>query len=242
MSKALALTALCIAVGTARAAGPDVPVELHHRLQRSDAAQAQDVAITLDACGGAYDARLVALLVERRVPATIFITKRWLDRNPVAVRELRAHTELFELQNHGMAHVPAVVGSTRRLYGMAGEPDVAHLETEVTVAGDAIRQVTGQTPTYFRGAGAAYDAVAVKTIEGLGYRIAGFSVNADAGATLPATAVAARLRGVKPGDVVIAHMNKPTSGTAAGFAATLPELQQRGYRFVTLSQTRLVPQ
>ncbi len=79
----------------------------------------------------------------------------------------------------------------------------------------------------------------MRTIQAMGYRIAGFSLNADAGATLPQAAIVSRLRAVQPGDVVIAHLNKPRGATAEALAAVLPELQARGYRFVTLSQTRL---
>ena len=91
-----------------------------------------------------------------QVPATIFVTRRWLDANPAAVRELLAHPVLFEMENHGGRH------------------------------------------------GAA--------------------------------AVARRLREARPGDIVIAHLNRPASGTAEGLAAALPELLARDLRFVRPSQ------
>jgi len=218
-------------------------VEWHHRLRAAADDTSAPVALTLDACSGAYDAELIRLLVALRVPATLFVTKRWLDRNAVATQELLAHPDLFELEDHGTAHVPAIVAgpdSPHTLYGMAVQPDVEHLRAEVLGAADRIRVLSGRAPRYFRGAGAAYDETGRQTIEALGLRIAGFSVNADAGATLPATAVAARLRGVKPGDIVIAHMNHPGRGTSAGFAAALPGLLARGLRFVKLSQAELV--
>jgi hypothetical protein len=71
----------------------------------------------------------------------------------------------------------------------------------------------------------------------LGYRVAGFSLNADEGATLSAAAVARRLRLAKPGEIIIAHMNRPASGTAKGLAAALPDLLGSGLIFVRLSQT-----
>lgn len=109
---------------------------------------------------------------DRPAPVALFVTRRWLDRNTEATRELLARPDLFELEDHGTAHVPAIVAgpdSPRRLYGMA-----------------------------------------------------------------------ARLRGVKPGDIVIAHMNHPGRGTAAGFASALPGLLARGLRFGTLSQAELL--
>jgi len=231
-----------LCAGIANAAPPlRPPVEVHQRLQLADDSHRSDVAITLDACGGGYDADLVSLLIARRIPATIFVTKRWLDRNPHGAAELLAHADLFELEDHGTAHVPAVVGVGRHLYGMAGEPDIAHLRAEVSGAADAIAHLTGQVPLFYRGAGAAYDTEALQAIGAMGYRVAGFSVNADSGATLSTAAVASRLRAVQPGDIVIAHMNKPAAGTAEGFAAALPELQRKGLHFIKLSQTQLLP-
>ena len=210
------------------------PRELHHRLDTSGARHAQDVALTFDACSGRYDRELIATLVRLQVPATIFVTRRWLDANPAAVRELLAHPALFDLQNHGSAHVPAVVGG--HVYGLPGARDVAAIEREVEAGAQAIGRASGRAPAWYRGAGAAYDVPGEQTIARLGYRVAGFSLNADDGGTLDAGSVARRLRQVRPGDIVIAHLNRPGSGTAAGFAAALPELRARGLRFVTLQQ------
>ena len=239
--RTLLLTALAtLALAGPVRAQPDWAVELHDRLAQAADASATTVAITLDACGGAYDADIIAMLIASRIPATVFVTKKWLDRNPVGTATLLAHADLFELEDHGTAHVPAVIGAGRRVYGIAAAPDRAHLETEVSGAADAIRALTGQAPRYFRGATAIYDRESIRAIEALGYRIAGFSVNADAGASLSRAAIVARLRAVQPGDVVIAHMNKPRGATAEAFATVLPELQARGYRFVKLSQAQLL--
>lgn len=208
--------------------------EPHQRLDTSSPAHARDVALTLDACGGAYDRDVITTLVRLKVPATIFVTRRWLDANPAATRELLAHPELFEIENHGSAHVPAVVGGS--VYGLRGPRDVTGVEREVLGGAQAISRAASQPPTWYRGAGAAYDAQAEQCIARLGYHIAGFSLNADAGATLGEAAVAQRLRRVQPGDIVIAHMNRPAAGTAEGLAAALPELLARNVRFVKLSQ------
>jgi peptidoglycan/xylan/chitin deacetylase (PgdA/CDA1 family) len=216
------------------------PRELHHRITPPNAAGKPQVALTLDACSGAYDAALIEHLVRLRVPATVFVTSRWLKANPVGTAQLLAQRELFELQNHGTAHVPAVLGSGRRLFGMAGVQDLAGLTAEVSGAAAQIKLLTGQAPRYFRGAGAAYDAAAISAIEALGHQVAGFSVNADGGATLSAAAVAKNLSRLQAGDVVLAHMNHPQSGTAAGFAAALPALLAKGFNFVKLSQVSLV--
>ena len=238
------MAALCLGSGLATLAAPLAraapagPQELHHRLDTSAPGHAQDVALTLDACGGAYDQALINTLVRLRVPATLFVTRRWLDANPAALRQLLAHPDLFELENHGAAHVPAVVG--RSVYGLKGPADVAGVEHEVADGAQAVARAAGRPPQWFRGAGAAYDTPGQQAVQRLGYRIAGFSVNADGGATLPAASVAGRLRSVAPGQIIIAHMNKPASGTARGLADALPGLLARGVRFVKLSDAAAV--
>lgn len=236
----LLLAAFTLPTARAEPTGRAGLIEVHQRLELPDAVREPQVALTLDACGGGYDQDLIATLVRLRVPATIFATRIWLDHHPAAVRELLAHPDLFEIENHGERHVPAVVG--RSLYGMKSPSDLAGVEREVTGGARAVTQATGHAPTWYRGAGAAYDTASLQAIQRLGYRVAGFSLNADDGALLAATMVARRLRQAKPGDIVIAHMNHPSSGTARGFEAALPELMARGLRFVRLSQAAGVVQ
>lgn len=66
------------------------------------------VAITLDACMGKTDFRILNTLVQEKIPATIFVTARWLKHNSDALAILMAHPDLFELENHGENHIPAV--------------------------------------------------------------------------------------------------------------------------------------
>ena len=213
-------------------------IEIHQRLQLNEGEQA--VALTLDACGGGFDRELIDTLIARRIPATIFATRIWIDRHPDGVALLRAHADLFDIEDHGAAHIPAVVGKGKRVYGLVGVPDVAHLQAEVSGGARAIAATGAPAPTWYRGATAVYDPLAINEIQSLGYRIAGFSVNADAGATLSRREVAARLTRVMPGDIVIAHMNKPAKDTAEGMAEALPTLLDRGIQFVTLRGRNVV--
>jgi len=213
--------------------------ELHDRLA-VQAGAGPRVALTLDACGGDYDGNLIDFLIRNRIPATIFATKKWLDRNPAGLAVIKAHLDLFDVEDHGENHVPAVIGAGRRVYGIAAEPDVSHLEREVAAGAQAVAAATGITPHVYRGATAIYDAQALAAINRMGYVVAGFSVNADAGATLSRAAIEARLRNVRDGDIIIAHMNKPKSDSAEGLAAGLSELVRKGYKFVRLDQAGLV--
>jgi peptidoglycan/xylan/chitin deacetylase (PgdA/CDA1 family) len=214
------------------------PFEIHSQINPATAGNR--VALTLDACSGAYDADLIDFLIRNRISATIFATKKWLDKNPQGVAVLKANLDLFDIENHGENHIPAVIGVGKKVYGIPGQPDVLHLRKEVQEGARAIQNMTGVAPRWYRGATAEYDQQAVDEIARMGFKIAGFSVNADAGATLKKAQVIARMQRVRGGDVIIAHMNKPPSDTAEGLTAVLLDLLRRGLVFVRLDQVDLV--
>jgi peptidoglycan/xylan/chitin deacetylase (PgdA/CDA1 family) len=216
------------------------PVEIHQLLALPQR-ETKFAALTLDACGGDYDAKLIRFLVEERIPATVFATRKWIERNTEGVAMLRSHPELFDIEDHGANHVPAVIGKGRRVYGIAGNLDVAHLESEVRGGAAAVEAATGTAPRWYRGATAEYDPLALQVIVAMGYKVAGFSINADAGATLKREAIVARLSAVRPGDIIIAHMNKPASDSAEGLASGLKLLRVRGFHFVTLRDMDVLP-
>lgn len=235
--KTLPVILLAFASLSARAEQP--PVEIHNQLA-AQAGPDKMVALTLDACGGKYDDELIQFLIKNRIPATIFATKKWLVRNQPAIAIIKAHLELFDVEDHGEKHIPAVIGKDRTVYGIPGEPDVVHLRREVVNGAQAIEKATGIAPHWYRGATGEYDTQAIKEIEKLGYKIAGFSVNADNGATLKKSTIEKRLKRVKAGDVIIAHMNKPESDSAEGLAAGLTYLLKEGFVFVRLDRVDLM--
>ena len=228
-----------VATSAAVAASAPPAIELHERLELGAAAHAPTIALTLDACGGDFDREVVQFLIERHIPATVFATQRWLARNPDGLQLLLAHRDLFEIEDHGANHVPAVIGVGRKVYGIAAEPDLAHLDSEIESGASAITRATGVRPHWYRGATALYDQPALIEIAALGYRVAGFSLNADAGATLSRNAVSARVRAARDGDVILAHVNKPRSYAGEGLVDGLNTLLQRGYQFVQLRDSAL---
>jgi peptidoglycan/xylan/chitin deacetylase (PgdA/CDA1 family) len=234
------LVALCLSLisAFAFAANSETPLEIHQTIRLEDS-QDKIAALTLDACSGAFDSRMIDFLVGHKIPATLFVTKRWLDKNPAAFAHLKSHPDLFDIEDHGARHVPAVIGKDRSVFGISGSPDIEHLQKEVTGGADAIEKISGTKPKWYRGATAMYDASAINVIKKMGYRIAGFSVNADHGATLSKPGIIARLKAVKPGDIIIAHMNKPKSASAAGLSEGLSWLTAKGFRFVKLSQANI---
>jgi peptidoglycan/xylan/chitin deacetylase (PgdA/CDA1 family) len=218
-------------------ARPDRPVEPVRRLANVPSDRLV-VALTFDACPGAFDQRIADALVADGIPATIFVTKLWLQRNPAGLTFLLAHADLFALENHGELHIPPVLGRST-IFGIPVAGDLATINREVTAGATAITAATNAAPRWYRAATGYYTPSVIPYIEQLGFGIGGYSLNADAGASLPARSVARRIAAATNGDVIVAHINQPTRPSGDGVVAGIKALQGRGASFVRLD--KLVP-
>ncbi|WP_406505010.1 polysaccharide deacetylase family protein [Streptomyces sp. NBC_00212] len=194
-------------------------------------------ALTFDACGGkggnAYDSALIEFLRGRSVPATLFINSRWIDENPSVFKELAADP-LFEIANHGTRHLPLSV-SGRSAYRIPGTRNAGEVFDEVSGNRAKLTGLLGHPPRFFRSGTAYCDDVAARIVTDLGERFASFDINSDGGATFTPAQVHQAMQGVRPGSVVIGHMNHPHGGTARGISGAVPQLLDKGYEFVRLS-------
>ena len=194
-------------------------------------------ALTLDACDGrksGYDYELIEYLKENEIPATLFVSGKWIDAHRDTFLEL-AMNPLFEIENHGALHKPLSVAG-KSAYRIRGTADIGEVFDEVEGNARKIENLTGRKPVFFRSGTAHYDDVAVRIVDYLGYKIAGFSVNGDGGGTLPSAGVGKALLSVREGDIVLMHMNRPGSGTLPGLKQSIPLLKERGFCFVRLSE------
>lgn len=199
------------------------------------------IALTFDLCMGQTDRRIFTELVQQNIPATLFVTKRWLvnKANASVIEEIKARPDLFEIANHGASHIPPI-DSQPTVYGLKTAGSLSAVCMEAAGGAAAIKQA-GLWPAqmsdkyWYRGAAALYSPAALRLLRRAGYSIAGFSVNGDEGAGLSAEKSYERIVAAKNGDVVIAHMNQPGRAAGAGVAKAIAELRRRNYRFVRLS-------
>lgn len=199
------------------------------------------MALTFDACGSTNDGvdeRIISTLNRYQIPATFFISGRWMAKYPAAFREL-ARNPLFEIENHGLNHQPA---STRgySAYGIAGTPNASALFIEVEENAQRIGQATSRRPTLYRSGTAFYDTEAITHLQRWGYQPVGFSILGDAGATYTRQQVKAALLNARPGDIAIMHVNHPEKDSGNGLSEALPVLLQQGWRFVQLQHAPLI--
>ncbi|MDE2444544.1 MAG: polysaccharide deacetylase family protein [Alphaproteobacteria bacterium] len=191
------------------------------------------VALTFDACTGKADNRILDALIQNNIAATIFVTARWLKVNPNAITRLKSRPDLFEIENHGARHVPAI-DEPLLVYGIASAGTPAAVKTEVTEGAKAVTAAFGTQPHWFRGATALYTASSEKLITDMKFKIAGFSISGDGGASYSSPKAARAISGAKDGDVIIAHINQPLKPAGAGVVKGILMLKSQGYEFVTL--------
>lgn len=228
------LAVLLVTLAASSAAPADL-VEPVLRLPASTTPGAVRVALTLDACGGGTDMRILSTLVENRIPATIFATGIWLRRNAAALTFLKAHPDLFEIENHGARHVPAI-DRPASVYGIAAAGSAEGVAREVLGGAEAVQGAGLPRPRWFRGATAKYTRTAMGQVERLGFRIAGYSLNADGGSLLGAAATEHRVKAARDGDVILGHVNQPTHAAGAGLVRGVLALKARGVVFVRLKE------
>lgn len=198
------------------------------------------IALTLDACGSrgdSIDIELLNFLIENNIPATLFVTKKWIDENLNDFKGL-CKIELFDIQNHGWNHRPASVNG-KTAYGIPGTANIAELVNEVEVGAQMIEGLTGKRPLFFRSGGAYYDEVATQVIKDLGYQVAGFSVRVDPDMTDSIEEVPYPLLNAKGGEIVRLHMNYPNRSAGPWMKALIPKLVERGFFFVHLKDYKL---
>lgn len=200
---------------------------------RSAGAQEQSsrtYILTLDACGGEFDWELAKWLESHKVPSTIFVTKAFIDANPMAVSYLKDRKDLFDIQNHGGKH-HAPIEEPGSIWGVKQVGSREGLDAEVLEGAKSIKKAFGSDVKVYRGATAVYSAGALDRIGMLGYEVGGYSVSLDAGGVLGANQIMGRALSAKPGDVLLGHINRPRKHNGLSIAAALQAMLDRGDRF-----------
>ena len=228
------LPALFVGLLLATPASASGLIEYHMHMAPS-AGDAKQVAITFDACTGKVDERILNALVENKIKATIFVSARWLKRNPKAIETLKANSNLFEIENHGAKHLPAVdVPGEVFSLKTAGSPQA--VATEVKDGAAAVKAAFGHQPIWYRSAAAIYTASTMAQVKTLGFKLGGFSFSGDGGATWTAGHTEKAISAAKDGDVIIAHINQPIRPAGEGVVSGILKLKELGFAFVTLQQ------
>lgn len=196
------------------------------------------IALTFDACGGkgrlgnGYDRELIDLLKKEKIPATLFMTAKWILRNQDKMKEI-LENPLFDIANHGLFHKPASIRGLS-IYGIKGTASIEELMLEVELNALYLEKISGKKPRFYRPGTAFFDQTALKIIRKLGYLPLNFSITPGDSFNPKDKIIRIVLKQLKPGAIAIFHMNHPNRFTKEALEELIPKIRAKGYRFVLL--------
>jgi peptidoglycan/xylan/chitin deacetylase (PgdA/CDA1 family) len=189
------------------------------------------VALTFDAgANAAAVPSILATLEESGVPATFFLTGRWVE-DPEYAAQIGAR---YPVANHSYTH-----------------PDLTELSDdgvtgEISDGGERIEEATGRdTHPMFRFPFGASDSRTIGIANSLGYGCINWTVDTrgwqGTSGGQSADLIVDRVVGaLQPGEIVIMHVGShPTDGStldADALPRVIEELRARGYGFATIDQ------
>ena len=190
------------------------------------------VALTFDGGANADGAALVLSILRReQLPATFFLTGRFVERYPALARAIG---RIYPVCNHTVNHV-----DLRRMSS-------SQAQREVVRAGEMIQRATGRdTHPCFRFPYGARDTPTLRLVNRLGYTSVRWTVDTLGwmGRSEQSVAGATRrvLAGLLPGEIVLMHLGSSPDGSTIDSHAlpgVIRAVRARGYRFVTLGGLR----
>ena len=187
------------------------------------------VALTFDACptgrDDEYDERVIEVLIREKVPATLFMSGRWVEKNGERAKFL-ADQPQFEIANHAFWH-PHML-----------EKDDERIVRELKRTQAIIKKITGKRPKYFRPPFGEVDERLAKIASQVGLVTVQYDIaSGDPDPGLSAKRIVrAVVNEAKGGSIVVFHMNKNGLRTAEALPEIIKVLREKGFELVTVGE------
>jgi len=188
-----------------------------------------EIALTFDACatkthGYSFDREIYEILRRERIPATIFVSGRWVEFHTDAMIDLAANP-LIEFGNHSYdhPHMPRLTDAQMR-------DEVLKTETALAVYG---KHGVGFRPPF-----GDLDARMVGVVRAMGMPVILWDVvSGDPSRKVTAANIIHVVtRKTRSGSIVIFHINGRGLQTARALPTVVNDLRRQGFAFVALSQ------
>jgi peptidoglycan/xylan/chitin deacetylase (PgdA/CDA1 family) len=205
-------------------AGPAAQLIVEHGPRDSS-----KIALTFDACPtkrtDEYDEKVIDVLLAEKVPATLFMSGRWVEKNPEKAKFLAAQPQ-FEIADHSYYH-PHMV-----------EKDDDRVLRELKRTQALIKKVTGKTPRYFRPPFGEVDVRVARFAAEMGLVTIQYDISSgDADPNLSTKRIArCVLRDARGGSIIVFHMNRNGMHTAEVLPLIINGLRQKGFTLVTVGE------
>jgi hypothetical protein len=176
--------------------------------------------------------KIIELLEREQIPATFFLTGKWVQRYPELTARLAGNPR-FELANHTFGHL----AFTSTCYDL---PRIAAgaMTEDVAKTFKIIEPYGGRQTRYFRFPGLCHDDASLRALAPIGLTVVdGDVISGDPFATAYRPIVNAVLSKVKAGSVVIMHVTEANAQyTDEALPLILAGLAERGLTPATLSE------
>jgi peptidoglycan/xylan/chitin deacetylase (PgdA/CDA1 family) len=188
-----------------------------------------EIALTFDACptgrSDEYDDKVIGVLLRDKVPATLFMSGRWVEKNPGKAKFLASQPQ-FEIAAHSYYHPH-----------MLEKPDDRDMR-ELKRTQAVIKKVTGKTPRYFRPPYGEADERIAKLAQSAGLVTVEYDIaSGDPDPNLSPQRIArVVVRDAKGGSIIVFHMNKNGVHTAEVLPHVIEGLRKKGFKLVTVGE------
>jgi peptidoglycan/xylan/chitin deacetylase (PgdA/CDA1 family) len=187
------------------------------------------IALTFDACStkdrARYDSALVNILVEKHVPATLFLGGKWMEERPAETRYLSS-LPMMELANHTYSH-PHLTRITDD-----------SIRWQLLETNKIVTALTGKNFHLFRAPFGELDARVVRVAAACGLRAVQYDLaSGDPDKSFTRDRLAGYvIRAAQNGSIVVMHINGHGWHTAEALPVIIDALRARGFSFVTVSK------
>ena len=206
-----------------------IPTNVEGQVIRSGPSACQAVALTYDLCpvrnASGVDHDLIDFLITHHVPATFFMSGKWIAKHDAAVKQLLA-VPYFEVGTHGKVHAHLPLH------------DAGEQQHEILTPVTLLKGKYGRATTLFRPPYGEFDDVTVQVVKSLGLQFILWNIESgDPDPTLSADHLLRRLeQRIKPGSVIVLHANGKGKHTrAVTEELTANWLPSKGLRPLTVS-------
>lgn len=158
------------------------------------------VALTFDLCpvrtGSGYDQPLMGYLIKHRIPATFFLSGKWMAKHESEVEQLLS-LDFFEVGTHGEVHAHLPMH------------DADEQRTEILGPVKLLQARYGHEAILFRPPYGEYNDVTVAVVNLLGLQFIQWNIESgDPDPTLSAGRILLRIaKRAKPGSIIVLHAN-----------------------------------
>lgn len=191
--------------------------------------QAPKIALTFDDGPSPLTPQVLAILQEKKVPATFFVVGLQIKKHPEILR--RVAEAGYDVGNHTFSH------------SFLSQATFQEIARELGQNEDLIKKITGKNSHWFRPPGGLFSSLLLDTAAAKGYNFILWSVDPnDWVQSNSALIEGSVVQETRPGSVILLHDGGGNQlGTVLALAGIIDNLRAKGYTFVSLDELYASP-